>query len=154
MDLLHGTCRKNQYMIIHPIALKYYKSLLIVLVFIVFSCTMDRWDSSLQIRNKSNRTIVFVTSMDTVIYRFNNVEWYLVEPIRPDSLKHATLFNNDWNHYIDNSYNKKLNIYFFDTDTLRKYMNMDTIVRKNIFIKKMEITKAELEKRKFIITFF
>jgi hypothetical protein len=134
--------------------MKYTKSLLIVLVLIGFSCTMDSWDSSLQIRNKSKKAIVFVTSTDMVINRFNNVEYYLIEPIRPDSIKRATLFNNDWNHYIDNSYNKKLNIFFFDIDTLKKYMNMDYIVRNNLYNKKMEITKAELEKRKFIITFF
>jgi hypothetical protein len=134
--------------------MKYLKSYLIAMVLIVFSCTMDRWDSSLQIRNKSKRTIVYLTTPDTVINRFNNVEFYLVEPILADSIKRATLFNNDWHHYIDNSYNKKLNIYFFDIDTLIKYMNMDYIVRHNLFIKKMEYSKAELEKRKFNIIFF
>ena len=124
------------------------------MVLIVFSCTIDSWDSSLQIRNKSKRTIVYLTTVDTVINRFNNVEYYLEEPILADSIKRATLFNNDWHHYIDISYNKKLNIYFFDIDTLKKYMNMDYIVRNNLFIKKMEITKVELEKRKFSITFF
>ncbi|MCX6304073.1 MAG: hypothetical protein NT040_03805 [Bacteroidetes bacterium] len=127
------------------------QSLLVVMVFIAFSCTTDSWDSSLQIRNRSKRTIIYVTTTDTAITRFNTAEYYLGKPIPADSVKRATLFNNDWNHYIDVSYNKKLNIYFFDADTIKKYMNMDYIVGNNLFIKKMEITKTELEKRKFII---
>lgn len=134
--------------------MKYPKSLFLVMVIFVFSCVADSWDASLQIRNSSKRTIVYLTTPDTVINGFNSVEYYLQEPIFAGSIKRATLFNNDWHHYIDISYNNKLNIYFFDIDTLKKYMNMNYIVRNNLYIRKMGITKAELEMRKFIITFF
>jgi hypothetical protein len=126
--------------------------LMIILVPLLTGCTT--WDSSLQILNKSKRTIVYMTSLDSTITRFAKAEFYLGRPIFPDSVQRATMFYVTWDFYADSSYNGKLNLWFFDIDTIKKYMDMDYIVRKNLFVKKKEISKAELAKRKYIITFF
>jgi hypothetical protein len=129
------------------------KHLLMFLIPVLFSCG-DSWDSSLQILNRSKRTINYQTSDDSMIATFNHPDLYLQRCIPPDSIRRATIYYITWNLYIDSSYNRKLNIWFFDTDTIKKYMDMDYIMKKKLFIKKMEISKSELVKRKYIITFF
>jgi hypothetical protein len=123
--------------------MKSNKLLLMLLIPVIFSCG-DSWDSSLQILNRSKRTINYQTSDDSVIASFNHPDFYIERSIPPDSIKRATKFYVTWNLYIDSSYNRKLNIWFFDTDTIKKYMDMDYIMKKKLFIKKMEISKAEL----------
>jgi hypothetical protein len=129
------------------------RKFLILLLPIIVSCG-DSWDSSLQILNRSKKTISYHTSMDSMIVTFNHPEFYIQRRIPPDSIRRATIYYLTWNLYIDSSYNSKLNIWFFDIDTIKKYMNMDYIMKNKLFIKKMEISKAELLKRKYTITFY
>jgi hypothetical protein len=117
-------------------------------VLILTSC--DRFDARLKIHNKSGKTIFVITSETENPSRYNGVEYYKLRNIPPDSSDTKLLINITWEDYINNSFNKKLNLYVFDLDTLLKYENIDSTLKHPIY--KFEIPLKELEEKDWNIT--
>jgi hypothetical protein len=132
--------------------MKLILGLFFIQLIILAGCDVT-WDSSIKIQNKSKRNIIYETSQDSVLKAINKVEFYLERSIKPDSIERAVVFNWTWDEYIDSSFNKKLNIYFFDVDTLKKYMDMNYIITNKLFIQKKEFSMIEIKKNNRIITF-
>jgi hypothetical protein len=119
-----------------------------LVILILTSC--DRFDARLKIHNKSGKTIFVITSETKNLSIYNGVEYYKLRNIPPDSSDTKLLMNITWNDYINHSFNKKLNLYVFDLDTLLKYENIDSTLKHPIY--KYEIPLKELEKKDWNIT--
>jgi hypothetical protein len=117
---------------------------------VLFLTSCDRFDARLKIHNKSGKTIFVITSETENPSKYNGVEYYKLRNIPPDSSDTKLLINITWNDYIKHSFNKKLNLYVFDLDTLLKYKNIDSTLKHPIY--KFEIPLKELEEKDWNIT--
>lgn len=127
----------------------------IMLLLFLSSCVQDRvWDYKLKIKNESKRTIVIRCCEDSVLTdrNFTNIFYYDTAEINQNIIK-PLWSKRDWEDVISFSYNKKLNIYFFDVDTLKKYDNMNEIVKNKLWIKVSSYSKEELEQKKWLVVF-
>lgn len=119
------------------------------------ACVMDSaWDYRLQIKNASQRAITLRYCDDSIPLskEFENISVYDISEIKPSDTK--SIWNKrQWDKELTYSYNKKLNLYFFDIDTLKKYSDMDKIVKNKLWIKQMSVSKEELEKNNWVVVF-
>jgi len=128
-----------------------------ILITAVLFVGCDYYDNRLVIHNKTNLTIVVETSLDTIPIMpcENKVEYYYRESILPKN-KRTFAFPGkvkEWSQYISKSKNKKLNVFFYNVDTLKKYEDMDFINRNRLYIKKKAFTESKLNKLKWIIEY-
>ena len=109
-------------------------------------------DDKLQVENKSQRTIIVESSTDSILKRYAKVEYYYLHQIKPNDIQ-SLICRGGWDRELLRSYNNKLNLYFFDVDTLKKYSNMDLIVYKNLCVKQVAISKEEIEKNNWKVVY-
>jgi len=118
----------------------------IILSLLLMSC--DYSDSKLMIKNHSKKTIAIQSNIDTILNSayLGKVPYYETIKITPNDSAYQFLPGKDaWKWEARNSKNKKLNIFIFDLDTLRKYNDME-FIRINKKYKRYEFTEEELNK--------
>jgi hypothetical protein len=116
----------------------------------------DYSDSKLMIKNHSKKTIAIQPFEDTIINSsiLNKVPYYETIRIYPKDSTYQFLPGKDaWKWETRNSKNKKLNIFVFDLDTLRKYNDME-FIRLNKMYKRYEFTEKELNNSNWIIDIY
>ncbi|MGE5473168.1 MAG: hypothetical protein ACM3UU_02985 [Ignavibacteriales bacterium] len=113
-------------------------------------------DNRLNIKNNSeNRISVEVCQDSTLtINDVNHIEYYLSNFIEPDKEINESIVGgkNEWDNFICSSTNKKLNIFFFNLDTLKKYNDFNIIISNKMY-QHYEFTKQELEQLNWQITY-
>lgn len=124
-----------------------------LIVAILQSCQDKVLDLRLKVKNESSKTIIFDVFHDSIpsLKYYINPQVYYEKAIRPDSIRAIKSYG--WEDELKFSHNGKVNLYFFDIDTLKKYGDMDTIVRNKLWIKQMSVSKEELEKNNWVVVF-
>lgn len=123
----------------------------------VSSCIMHYYNHQLSIINLSGRKLSIDYSNEIVINKENNVAFYIAEAniIQPNSTFNIVIPGNEnaWHEYIQEGSTKKLHLYVFETDTLRKYQNtsMTELARINKYYKLFTYSEKELDKLKWNI---
>lgn len=128
-------------------------SIYVLILLMLTTTACDRIDNRLKIKNESLKTIVMVPSLDSIIKSYSHVDYYYLHQVKPQMTESHDCGLDKWDFYILRSYNKKLNLYFFDVDTLKKYSDMDKIVKNKLWIRQMSISKEELEKNNWVVVF-
>jgi hypothetical protein len=119
----------------------------------LFGC--DYNDGRLQVKNSGYIDIAVEFSKDTVPIGNNLVEYFISQAIAPGKTERFLMPGNNiaWSNYIQISKNKKLNVFVYDLDTLKKYQNMDSIRHKKLYIKRIKISEEELNQKNWIVTY-
>lgn len=110
-------------------------------------------DTRLRVENKLGVPIAVAPELDTIPRIVNFAQFYLENTIEVDSIYdlHNPRGNNAWENHILRSTNQKLNIYVFSIDTVKKYMNMDTLISRTLYFR-ISLTKHELDELDWKVT--
>jgi hypothetical protein len=140
---------------------KSFKLLLLVFVILIFSgCGMDYSNSLLSVENKSKLNISILYNNGEYEKDGNLVAYYIAEhnTIEPDSLR--PIFRpgreSEWHDYIQEGKHKKLFIYVFEVDSLKKHnssIRISQVLDAHEYLKKLEFTEEQLIKSNWKITF-
>jgi hypothetical protein len=118
---------------------------------IIQSC--DFSDRRLKIVNKTGKPIALGIYSDTLpsYPSLNKTEAYLDSQVSPGELYVPSMpERNGWEKIIYNSPNKKLNIFVFKIDSLKKYRSIDSLIRNRIY-NKISISEDSLQNNKWTI---
>lgn len=133
--------------------MKLHLSLIVVLTIVVNAC--DYSDNRLCIRNASNHPIAFDYSLDTTLAESaNDIQLLIRDKILPGKTVRQDKPGSTqaWIFLIQNSNNKKLNVFIFDVDTVLKYNNLE-YVRTHRLYKRYEFTEQELERMNWTVEY-
>jgi hypothetical protein len=136
-------------------------TILIASAILLDGCIYDQFNHTISVVNKSNRTISVLYDNDEKSDSNENYIAYYTSDyqiIKPDSTWNMVKpgGENAWHDYIQEAEPKKLFIYVFDLDTLRKYDSADLVrnVRdEHKYIEKMIFSEVELAKQNWKIVF-
>lgn len=122
------------------------KRALVISIIVFSSC--DVHDERLKVVNLSRDEITLQTEKDTVPQypSVNKSAHYLSEALSPVDtvmLKYEGM-SNGWSFFISESVNKKLNMFVYNIDSLKKYGSIDTLASRNIY-KRYSFSEKELE---------
>ena len=120
----------------------------LLLVSILFSCVVDKFDARLKIVNKTGKVIFAITSQKMEFSTSESIEYFKSVNIKPDTSDNILIPWN-WEEYIKTSFNKKLNLCIFELDTLLKYENIDSTLKHPIL--KYEIPLNELKTNNWVV---
>lgn len=125
-----------------------------MILLVSFAGTCDYSDSRLLIKNNSEYAIAFDYSLDTILEKRSNIDFYIRDKIMPGETVAKTKpgSTNGWPFLIQKSHNKKLNLFIINVDTLIKYNNWDYI-RNNRLYKRYELTEEELNRNDWIVEY-
>ena len=123
------------------------------LITTLFGC--DYEDNRLVITNSSTKPVAVAFSNDTTELIMNPAEYYILTALNPNETRHFSKPGSPdvWLYYVRTSNFKKLSIYFYDIDTLKKYLNMDYINQNKLFIDKIDYSEEELNKINWMIKY-
>jgi hypothetical protein len=115
---------------------------------------MDLTNHQLSLTNKSGKDIsILYSNHNAQRLTENNVAYYIADwnIMKSDSSKDIVKAGNKnaWHEYIEQGRTKKLFVYIFETDTLKKYSNiysMDDIVREHKYLKLLSYSENDLNK--------
>jgi hypothetical protein len=127
--------------------------ILIICVSLIGAC--DYNDNRLKIKNNGNHAVAFEYSLDTILDKeTNNISFYIRDKILPGAIvsKSKPGSTQGWTFVIQNSNNKKLNIFIINIDTLLKYNDWEYI-RNHKLYKRYSLTEEELKKLDWIIEY-
>lgn len=101
-----------------------------------FLNSCDYYDHRLKIVNKSKNILFFETyeSLNPTYPSLNRSDYYKRNLLYIDSS--ATVImpgKNGWEEFIKSSENKKLNLAIFKAKDLKKYLSIDTIIKKRLY---------------------
>ena len=131
------------------------KALLLYISIAVFvsSCIIDYYNDKLSVTNKSGKEISVLYSNDVEAPTENNVAAYTVDwnVIKPDTTQSIVIPGNEdaWHYDIEAGSEKKLFLYIFETDTLRKYekiASMRDLMWMKKYFKSFSYSEKELNK--------
>jgi len=125
------------------------KHISVLVVLLLLFCTCDYYDIRLQIKNNSNYSIAYFCSLDTLI-EFNgeeSIQFLISNQVTPGDFgtRPKPGSTQAWTFFIQNSKNKKLNVFFVRIDTLEKYNDWG-IIKKNRLYKKYSFSEEELNR--------
>lgn len=122
-------------------------SFLMVSGILAIATSCDYYDSRLKIINKDNSAICVETFLDTLpdYPSANQPEAYLSHIILPNDTSEQTIpgSSGEWIREVNRSKNKKLNVFIYQADSVRRYHNMDSLNQKRRF-KRLSFTLDEL----------
>ena len=135
-------------------------SVILLLIFLC-SCYDVRTNHMLSMKNNSNRIISILYSNKTAPdSNENNIAYYLSDQnlLKPDSSRNIIILGgeNAWHNYIQKENAKRLFVYVFDVDTLRKYNGVYSIndLRNNHkYLKMHSYSEQELKNSNWRIDF-
>jgi hypothetical protein len=105
---------------------------IIALVLVLISC--DYTNHKLILINQSSQPISYRESSDTILTTKNLAEYYLRIQIQPnDSVRAPILGKNGWDSLVVHSVNRKLNLFVFQVDTIKKYRDMQYVISKRLY---------------------
>lgn len=138
--------------------IKYVFTAITFIVFLtsIFLTECDVADNRLQIVNKSSSAISYDYSTSGEINPDSNrIFWYLSNQILPNKTQRVSLLGskNMWVKEIENSKTKKISIFIFNVDTLKKHKDMDFILKRHLY-EKFEYSISDLEKIDWTIKYF
>ena len=122
-------------------------------------CIIDYYNNMLSIQNNSNKKITVLYTNTINPSTENNVEFYTSEHyiILPTETKTIVKRGraNAWHEYISEGKEKKLFIYFFSADELKKYNGdiMNDLVRTGNYLKLIEYSEKELDAINWTLTY-
>ena len=126
---------------------------IIALILFFVGCIMDYSNSILSVQNKSQNAISVLYSNSSSPHTENNIAFYIAdwEIISPDSMKniYKNGQKNVWHDYIGEGKDKKLYLYFFSVDSLKKYdgqYSMDKLCAMQKYIQVSSYTEEQLKK--------
>jgi len=118
----------------------------------LLSC--EYYDDRLIIKNQMKENIVIEYYSDSFpdSTMTNKTAFYLSRLIQSgEEKREGRLGNkNEWPLYINNSLNNSLNLFVFKEDTLKKYKEINTLIKNNLFIY-YQFSKKELEDREWVV---
>jgi len=120
----------------------------ILLVVLLSSCAYDPGDNRLVIVNRTNHEITLYWNSDTIpeYPSVNHTEVYLMSYSIKKGLSESQPEDNaNWPKFVRNSMNGKLNLFVYDTDSLRSYNNIDSLNTKKMY-KRLEYSLEELNR--------
>jgi hypothetical protein len=130
------------------------KIILLIVPFLFCSCIMDPGgDDRLRIVNQTNDLISVYYHSDTVpeYPSINATQLYLRDSIRINDTVRLTAYDpKPWSYFFERSKNNKLNLFIYSMDSLKKYKDIDTLIRRKIY-KKVEYSERQLEKLNWVI---
>lgn len=133
---------------------KYVFLLFVIFIAPIGSC--DYYDNRLQVQNNSNEQITFEFSLDTVLDQGKNedIKYLIRDGLSPGETKRQTRpgSTNAWPGFIEQSNNKKLNVFFINLDSLSKFNDWNYLREKKAFTRK-EYSLEELERINWIIEY-
>lgn len=142
-------------------ALKIFLAFLTVAIAIIFlllviyirTLTHDVYNLKLKVKNNWNKPIVVLYSTDSTKFEYRNYDYYVRDAIQPNEVKPIPT-RNFWEEVIDFSASKKLYLFFYDLDTIKKYRGMEYIVKNHRYIANLSYTKKDLIDRNWVVNFF
>ena len=130
--------------------------LFVLIIILTASCVMDSANGRLQVKNNSNYDIsVEIHVFDTIIHEMvNHPELYINRKISHGEIRRQIILGRkrDWPQFIERSTNKKLNVFIFATDTIKKYGDFEHIITNRLY-ERYEFTEEELDKMDWIIEY-
>lgn len=128
--------------------------ILAIVVLVTFAGTCDYNDSRLLIKNNSEHAITFDYSLDTVLEKRSNLDFYIRDKIMPGETVAKTKpgSTNSWPFLIQKSNNKRLNLFIINIDTLTRYNDWEYI-RNNRLYKRYELTEEDLNRSNWIVEY-
>lgn len=133
-----------------------YSFLLILFCFVSCQNSYESGDSRLKVTNRKTSPIAIELSEDTIPSNLGLVDYYLRKQIKfydTISFTGGIGGKNYWSNFISTSKNERLNIFIYDVDTLIKYMDMEYIRNNRLWVKKMQLSEAELDSMKWVIVY-
>jgi hypothetical protein len=134
---------------------------LVVICYFFYGCNDVRTNHKLSLTNKSDKkvSILYSNLVDKILTE-NNVAYYISDwnVIKPDSTYDIVKLGGKdaWHNFIEKSKTKKLLIYVFESDTLKKYdgvYSMEDIVGYHKYLKLLLYSEKDLDKIDWQITF-
>jgi hypothetical protein len=129
-----------------------------IFVLIILNCIIscDPVSSRLKIQNNSEIAIWAVYGTDTLCpsESTNSIQYFLDNQVLPKDVRSLKIIGgkNDWEYYIDRCINKKLNVFVFPIDTIKKY-GYSLSTKELKFIKRYSYSKNELDSIEWLIVF-
>ncbi len=119
---------------------------LLLLCFIMQNCVYDYFDSRMIIENDSDKPIAYAFSVDTLDRLHSEITYYRSTLLYPKDYRREIIpGKNAWESYINGGNSKKLTVLFYDSVTLYKYSNMDTINKNKEYLKRIELSIGMLD---------
>jgi hypothetical protein len=131
------------------------KIITFIILSFIFVTSCDLADNRLQIINNSSSTICYDYSTSGDINPDSNrLFWYLSNQILPSKTQNISLLGsrNMWIKEIENSKTKRLSIFLFNVDTLKKYEDLNFIIKNSLY-EKFDYSISDLEKNNWIINY-
>jgi hypothetical protein len=111
----------------------YLLKIYLVVIFLIFFSSCDYSDNRLHFYNKSPNVVSVATSLYYTDTIGNSIKYYLedsIEVMQQTVFKKPSGINKDgWSIEIRNSKDKKLKLYVFNLDTLKKYDSVYTMTQ-------------------------
>ena len=129
-----------------------YNLIFAILLLLLIGC--DFYDSLLIINNRSSKNIYVIVIRDTILTLDENNTFIMPTKYVKIAEKKNLIIpeKNGWERLAVNSINNKLHIFFLSEDTLNKY-NPQTIVEKQLFIKRIDVGIHELRSDNWQVLF-
>jgi hypothetical protein len=128
----------------------------IMLTMLYSSCD---YTSLIEIHNSSKQQISVLHSNSIKPSTPNNVDYYIADwvVIDPDSTNAVQIFGkNAWHRYINQGPDKKLFLFIFSVDTLKRYKgiySMNQLSSMHKYLKVLNYSEQELIKQKWAVDF-
>ncbi|MBF9238599.1 hypothetical protein I2I05_14425 [Hymenobacter sp. BT683] len=123
----------------------------VVILLLLTGC--DYYDSRLSIINESRSAICVETYKDTIPEDSNTNQpaFYLSHEISPGDTSRQTIPGKEaWVVEIATSKNRRLNMFVYQSDTVRKYRNMAILKKKRLF-QRISLTQEQLERNNWLV---
>lgn len=119
---------------------------------LIFSFSLqgcDYYDGRLEVQNNTSHVIAVETFLDSIptLPVLNKTEYYLQNYINPGETESLSKPGSTraWSFLIENSSNKRLNLFVFQMDSLKVY-GIDSLITLGIYDRYM-FSKKELDKK-------
>lgn len=116
--------------------MQHLQKLCFIFCLLLLSC--ERFDF-IDLTNECNTEIVCDYNYDTIPVLNSKLskEFYLSNSIKKGETQRLSQFGeNGWSEYIEGGTNNKLSIFIFETDSLRKYGSIDSLVKRKLYNRK------------------
>ena len=128
--------------------------MLVLICSLISGCYDVTTNHQLSIKNESKKQLsILYSNTDANLKNENNIAFYTSDwnTIKPDSSRDIVILGGKdaWHDYIEKSKTKKVFIYLFETDTLKKYdgiNSMDDMVNQHKYLKLFSYSEQELDR--------